>query len=113
MAKKLIICFCVILLICLLSGCMSKSQKEAIYNKAVPIATEYMKTHYNVEVIISDYYEINDPANSEIVLYGHIVEDADASFTVGINHKSYKINRVGVSSKLKDSKVMTNENPTP
>ncbi|BFH60140.1 hypothetical protein [Paenibacillus azoreducens] len=97
--------FSVILVISLLSGCMSKSQKKTIYNKAVPIAEQYMKDNYNTDVIISDNYQFLDPMNSEIVLNGHMVGDESATFSIGINHKTFKINNIIGSSEIMDRYV--------
>ncbi|BFH60145.1 hypothetical protein PAJ34TS1_07370 [Paenibacillus azoreducens] len=87
---------------------MSKTQKEAIYNKAEPIAQQYMKDNYNTDVIFYDY-KFLDPMNSEIVLYGHMVGDEDATIQVGISHKTFKINRVSGSRKVMDRYVEPNK----
>jgi hypothetical protein len=64
-----------------------------------------MKDNFNVDVIISANYEIHDPMDSEIVLYGHMLGDEEASFQIGINHKTYTVNRIGGTSKLLDRRV--------
>jgi hypothetical protein len=109
MWRNLRILFLVILVLLLLSGCMSKAQKKSLYDKAIPIAQQYMKDNFNADVVFSDYYEINDPMNSEIVLYGHMVGDESATFSIGINHKTFKVNNVGGSSKVMDRYVEPNK----
>ncbi|WP_435924030.1 hypothetical protein [Paenibacillus sp. DYY-L-2] len=94
-----------ILILSLLVGCMSKAQKEAIYIRAVPIAKEYMKDNYNIDVTILSNYEIHDPANSVIVLYGHMVDDSGATFTISINHKTYEVSSISVAKIIKEKKV--------
>ncbi|BFH60149.1 hypothetical protein PAJ34TS1_07410 [Paenibacillus azoreducens] len=88
---------------------MSKAQKKSLYDKAIPIAQQYMKDNFNADVVFSDYYEINDPMNSEIVLYGHMGGDESATFSIGINHKTFKVNNVGGSSKVMDRYVEPNK----
>lgn len=105
MLRILKITFISVLTLSLLGGCISKSQKNAIFNKSVPIAKEYMKTHFNTDVVISKYYEINDPVTYEIVLYGHMVSDPEANFHIAINHKSYEVTSVGGASKIMDREV--------
>ncbi|WP_309272211.1 hypothetical protein [Paenibacillus sp.] len=83
---------------------MSKSQKKSIYNKAVPIAQQYMKDNYNADVMFSDY-EFLDPMNSEIVLYGHMVGDENDTFSIGVSHKTFRINNLIGSSKIMDRYV--------
>ncbi len=86
--------------IILISGCMSNSKRETIYKSTVPIAIEYMKVHYNAEVVIDKYYEVNDPMISEIMLYGYLADDPEANFFISINHKTLKVTDVGGSSKV-------------
>ncbi len=104
MSKNLKILSIFVLLL-LLSGCMTKSHKENIYNKAVPIATEYMKTNYNSDVFFTRDYDINDPADSAIVLYGYLIEEEDITFSLYMNHKTYKVNFVMGPQALMDKKV--------
>ncbi|BFH60137.1 hypothetical protein [Paenibacillus azoreducens] len=84
---------------------MTKSKKEAIYNKAVPIAQQYMKDNFNADVVFSDNYEFLDPMSSTIVLYGHMSGDKDATFDIMIDHGTFKISQVGGSSKVMDRRV--------
>ncbi|BFH60151.1 hypothetical protein [Paenibacillus azoreducens] len=95
----------IILVLFFLSGCMSKTQKETIYNKAVPIAQQYMKNNFNADVIFSDNYEFLDPMSSTIVLYGHMSGDKDATFDIMIDHGTFKISQVGGSSEVMDRRV--------
>lgn len=103
--KKIQIFLIAFIVLISLNGCMSKSQKEAIYNKAVPIATEYMKTNYNSDVFFTRDYDINDPADSAIVLYGYLIEEEDITFSLYMNHKTYKVNFVMGPQALMDKKV--------
>ncbi|MDR0268485.1 MAG: hypothetical protein LBJ26_10330 [Paenibacillus sp.] len=96
----------------LLTGCMSKAQKKAIYNKAVPIALQYMKDNFNADVIFSDKYEFLDPMSSTIVLYGHMSEDKDATFDIMIDHKTFETSQVGGSSKVMDRRVKLDKKRT-
>ncbi|MDR0268487.1 hypothetical protein [Paenibacillus sp.] len=105
MWKKSGVLLLALLILLSLTGCMSRTQKKAIYNKAVPIALQYMKDHFNADVVFSDNYQFLDPMNSEIVLKGHMVGDEAATFSIGINHKTFKVNDVGVSGKLEDQYV--------
>ncbi|WP_435924029.1 hypothetical protein [Paenibacillus sp. DYY-L-2] len=107
MLRILKITFISVLTLSLLAGCIPKSQKNAIFNKAVPIAKEYMKTHFNTDVVISEYYEINDPITYEIVLYGHMVSDPEENFHIAINHKSYEVTSLGGASEIMDRAVIS------
>ncbi len=110
--KKIQIFLIAFIVLISLNGCMSKSQKEAIYNKAVPIATEYMNTHFDSSIVISNVFDINDPANSTIVLYGYLDNQPEATFSISISHKTYEVAQVAGSRELWNHQVKLDKETT-
>ncbi|MDR0268484.1 MAG: hypothetical protein LBJ26_10325 [Paenibacillus sp.] len=72
-----------------------------------------MKDNFNADVIFSDNYKFLDPMSSDIILYGHMVGDEDATFSIIINHETFKVNDVGGSSKVMDRYIKPDQKNKP
>jgi hypothetical protein len=66
-------------------------QNRSIANKAIPVAEQFLKEQYGVDVEFYDYQVNAAYVTSTIILYGRIHGEKDKAFTIFVDYRTYKV----------------------
>ncbi|MGE6575780.1 hypothetical protein ACQKFM_12710 [Paenibacillus xylanexedens] len=84
--------FLIITLVLIPTGCggLSQNERQAYYEKAIPVGQEYFYEHYDADVVFTDY-DINLPNSSTMFLYGYVKNDQAIEVSLSLDIPSMEV----------------------
>lgn len=82
----------ILTLVLISTGCgeLSQIEKQAYFEKAIPIGQKYFHEHYDADVVFTDY-DINLPNSSTMFLYGYVKNDQAIKVSLSLDIPSMEV----------------------
>jgi len=82
---------------------MTETDKQALFDEADPVAVDYFKERFDIEIVITDHKLLPTMAVSEVSVIGHVKDHEDQYFDLSYDYKKKAVAGFSMSQELEQA----------
>jgi len=79
---------------------MTETDRQALFNEADPVAVDYFKEKFEVEIVITDHNLLPTMAVSEVSVIGHVKDHQNLKFDLTYDYEKKVVTGVSISQEF-------------
>ncbi|MFB5676495.1 hypothetical protein ACE3NQ_29025 [Paenibacillus terreus] len=90
---------------------MTETDRQALYNEADPVAVDYFKEKFNLEIVITEHKLLPTMAVSEVSVIGHVKDHEDQYFNLSYDYKKKAVAGFSMSQEFEQALIKKGYDP--
>lgn len=82
---------------------MTETDKQALFDEADPVAVDYFKERFDIEIVITDHKLLPTMAVDKVSVIGHVKDHEDQTFNLKYDYKKKTVTGFSMSQEFEQA----------